>query len=629
MNATRKTTIFRFLLTALAAPLWAQGTHTAASCNRNDVNAVINGPTHTAVNGDTISIPAGSCTWTTGITVPTGVGISIIGAGTPNSTAGTRGASASCSATVITDDQSSGAMFSMTPTYGSPTSRISCMKLLPATPRPGFGSPLQIVGTCTSSGCPSVRVDNITAPSSWGGIGISDDTFVIMGNMFGVADHNTIGDVAPSGGNGVDFINVSHGSWQGVGQYGDNSWASAGTFGTAQAFYLENNVFNYAFGTDTDTGGANGGGGRWVCRYNTFNSVSTGTACGNHGTDTTGRPRGGRQQEFYNNTGTCTNPSQGCPALVGFRSATGIIFGNSMSNSGGGFSKSVAAIDTQRRWRPDSPWGPCDGSSPWDVNDGTVYYSGTIGSVATPSGNYTITDSGSPGWTANRWKVNGTPYSVHDVTVNGGLEIGSNTSNTITAFSSGIGSPGATTPAGGHTYQILRATACIDQPGRGAGLLVTGTTPTLVKTGSPGSVAQVLDPIYEFQDSGPFSYNIGSDSQLVIANRDFYTESVNQAAQTSPTSPFNGTSGTGHGTLTNRPTACTPGVGYWATDQGNWNQSGSGGQGELFVCTAPNTWTFHYMPYTYPHPVIQGSGSGSGSSNPPPAAPTNVAATVQ
>ena len=37
-------------------------------------------------------------------------------------------------------------------------------------------------------------------------------------------------------------------------------------------------------------------------------------------------------------------------------------------------------------------------------------------------------------------------------------------------------------------------------------------------------------------------------------------------------------------TLANRPAICTPGVGYWATDQGNWNQSGNGGQGQLFVC---------------------------------------------
>jgi len=48
-------------------------------------------------------------------------------------------------------------------------------------------------------------------------------------------------------------------------------------------------------------------------------------------------------------------------------------------------------------------------------------------------------------------------------------------------------------------------------------------------------------------------------------------------------------------------------VGYWATDQGSWNQSGSGGQGVLYKCTATNTWTLYYTPYTYPHPLQGGS----------------------
>jgi len=119
----------------------------------------------------------------------------------------------------------------------------------------------------------------------------------------------------------------------------------------------------------------------------------------------------------------------------------------------------------------------------------------------------------------------------------------------------------------------------------------------------------------------------------LVENRDYYN-AVSVNAQTSPTSPFNGTIGIGHGTLANRPTTCTnltlqngdtgSGVMYWATDQGSWNQSGDGrGSGVLYRCSATNTWTVHYTPYTYPHPLQTDSGGGAGDVT-PPTAPTNL-----
>jgi hypothetical protein len=105
-------------------------------------------------------------------------------------------------------------------------------------------------------------------------------------------------------------------------------------------------------------------------------------------------------------------------------------------------------------------------------------------------------------------------------------------------------------------------------------------------------------------------------------NRDYYN-AVSVNAQTSPTSPFNGSVGMGFGSLANRPTSCTTnpneaggGVGYFATDQGT--------QGTLYRCSATNTWTVHYTPYQYPHPLVSG-----GAPPPPPPAinpPTNVQA---
>jgi hypothetical protein len=607
---------------SLAPSAKAQGTFTAATCNQADVNALINGPAHKAVNGDTINIPAGSCTWTSGISVPQGIGISIVGAGQ--------------GVTIIKDQLSSGSLISMSPIFGNSTSRISSMTLLPSLPRTGYGQPIWITGTCTPSGCPNLRIDHITAPSSWAGIGISDDTFAVVNNMFGVADHNLVGDVPPNS-NGVVLINVGHGAWKGVPGWGDNSWASPDTFGTNQAFYIENNTFNYAVGTDVDTYSAGGGGGRFVCRFNKFNNISNDSNCTNHGTDTGGRLRSGRQLEFYGNTASCASS---CNSMVGDRGGVSIVFGNLLTS---GHVNNVHKVDAQRRWRPDSPWGGCDGTQPWDTDDGTIYYSGTIGSVSSGSGsNYIITDGSNPGGFA---PGGGKAYSFRDVTKGFGYEINASSAGSFTVFASGYFGT-TNVPAGGDRYQILRATACMDQPARGAGALITGNdgyvpaingflSPVLSATGNPGPVNQVLDPIYEFADStsGGATMNggVAAGTALIIANRDYYQESVNQAAQTSQTSPFNGTSGTGHGTLANRPATCTTGVGYFATDQGNWNTSGinfpgqSFSQGQLFVCAAPNTWALHYTPYTYPHPLITGGTTTGGTSpNPPSSLQANV-----
>jgi hypothetical protein len=49
------------------------------------------------------------------------------------------------------------------------------------------------------------------------------------------------------------------------------------------------------------------------------------------------------------------------------------------------------------------------------------------------------------------------------------------------------------------------------------------------------------------------------------------------------------------------------GVGYFATDQGP--------QGTLYRCSATDTWTVHYIPYAYPHPLVSGLGAAGYQNN--------------
>ena len=614
---------FFILLAALSCTLArAQGTYTAASCNYTDVNAVINGPTHKAVNGDVINIPSGSCTWSTGLTVPSGIGITIIGEGTPNSGSSTTGASSSCTATSITVSGGINA-FRMTPAYGNSTTRLSCMTIASGS---GSGVAASVLGSCTLLGCPNLRMDNITF-SDWAGhaeVGISYGITAI-GDMFGVIDHNTINGVT---GNYLQLVELSHASYQGVGLYGDNSWAQPEAYGSANFLFFENNIFNDA-GCCENEGSAGGltrqGGGRIVVRYNTFSPTdSYNFSLGWHGSESSGRPRSGRAYEYYENTWSCNSTTNGCPPVIGARGGTGLTWGNTFTATTRSTFGTILQMNTYRTQGSQPDWGACDGSMAYDTNDGTTYYSGTIGSVS-GAGPYTITVSGtSPGWTTNEWSPNGAPYSVHDVTKSTGSEITANGANTLTiAYSGG---PGAWTPSAGDSIQILRATVCIDQAGgRGLGTLYNSLD--IPANLIPASEAP--SPTYLWMNSeNPAPVSVaGSNTARVIRNRNFYMETANQSAQTSPTSPFDGTTSTtgiGHGTLANRPTSCTPssnggvGTAYWETDHN-----------QLDYCIGTNTWSTttslpsSYVPYTYPHPL---TAQGTGSTNPAP--PTNLVTTV-
>jgi hypothetical protein len=74
---------------------------------------------------------------------------------------------------------------------------------------------------------------------------------------------------------------------------------------------------------------------------------------------------------------------------------------------------------------------------------------------------------------------------------------------------------------------------------------------------------------------------------------------------------FNGSSGIGVGTRAemNAVTTCREWVGFWVTNEADWNsENGSTPDGQLYVCRA-NRWTLFYTPYSYPHPLQFGPPS--------------------
>jgi len=389
--------------------------------------------------------------------------------------------------------------------------RISCMVIDPNSTSTSLVDPIWVVGACTSSGCPNLRVDNITfgLNTYWSESGNSSnaEAAMLVENAFGVIDHNSIGSAALPAKN-FELFNSQLGAYLGSGSYGDNSWAQPDSLGGANNLFAENNV-KYDSGyipmndSEQDDAFTNRGGARVVMRYNTLYQGSGNTGgfgiFANHGTDSGGRARGAREAEVYNNTIYCQGTTQNCSGVDGGpRSGTALFWGNVLNASSAGAGAWIGLNlyrNNTSSWNPFSP--NCGGFMPLDISDGaSVSPTYTV----TSSSSTTVTVSGTP-WTTNQFAPVGKAYFFWDVTasVNGYTysAITGNSSNQLTIS----GKNG--TISNGDSFVIVGSTlyysGSITSVGSGSGTGVVTMSDTskswgtnqLNPTGSPYTVTDI------------------------------------------------------------------------------------------------------------------------------------------
>lgn len=319
-----------------AGTVWAANI-AATTCSFADVKAALD----RASNGDTVLVPPGTCTWASSLDFD-----NVISNGT-NKYLTLQGAG--IDQTIIMDGVSK-ATFPNVPylirwtTVSDGLTRIT-----------GFTFKGGVNTDCCNQGMLYFRGrshlfrfdHNKVMPTTTSGV-------FLYGDIWGVLDHNII-DVSRSFG-----VYTFHDSWAGMGAYGDRSWASAGTLGTQEAIFFEDNIFTNDKSVSYHKYAVDGWmGSRVVYRNNIFNACTW----ANHGTESGGRQRSQRQYEIYNNTFTWDLSGNTFASLIGSRGGVGVVYGNTATVTNGSVNQ-FFDITYYRASQSFSPWGQC--MSGWD-----------------------------------------------------------------------------------------------------------------------------------------------------------------------------------------------------------------------------------------------------------------------
>ncbi|MBM3228583.1 hypothetical protein FJZ20_01730 [Candidatus Pacearchaeota archaeon] len=281
----------------------------AASCSQADVQAAIN----SAVDGDVIMIPSGSCEWSSRVSIPSSLSVTIMGSGRN---------------TVIT---STDYRFGVSPAAGEFV-RISSMAW-------NNGQGVYFGGG--NGGADTFRIDNIYHTNFAGRFAVFD------GIYYGVIDSNYI-----SASRNQAVVGLSMGRLRS--DSGGSLWSEPTGLGTNRFVFFENNIVNFSepyIGVGSFDGRY---GSKLVFRHN----LGINNNIGVHDFENPIPTRGFRAWEYYNNTLITTESIQ---FLSFSRGGTGVFYNNRISTAGFSWMNNPWLTRVSRSYGTPNGLPACDG----------------------------------------------------------------------------------------------------------------------------------------------------------------------------------------------------------------------------------------------------------------------------
>lgn len=463
----------------------------ARSVSFADVAAAI----QSASQGDTVTVPAGSATWTSELIITKN--ILILGNGGAATTCGETGGTCNTIITENLTDRNGTRLISVSLSRDNPLFRLSGFEFR-SIASTGTGKPVVQfnggTGNTTNPPTPGIttqfRLDHCLFTESLKGMPM------YFANVIGVVDH-----VTRNGHNQPAQVYMKN--WNAKTD-AHGSWADDAYWGTSKFLFFEDCTFNQTnvtpstilYGIDIYAGS------RCVSRHNVWRNATPGT----HGTEA-GIFRGSKQWEIYADKYSNDYVSN----FPQIRSGSVLIHDNEFTNFSGGPALQIYAMFSSGKW------GKSTGRRAWDNNEPNLTSGFWATGTHTGVSGSTLVDS-KKNWATDQWKGNG--YTFVLINKSSALDKQGNHSQASIVGNSSTAilhnSSNKVTFKTGDTYEIWKVLVSLDQPGQGKGALMTGTFPNLSVQGWPQR-GYPLEPCYSWNNvskGGSANSSIPAGQQL-------------------------------------------------------------------------------------------------------------------